>query len=156
IIKRLPPEDQELFAGYVMRHTLGRVFLKDQKPIPAGTTIAQAVDEQRSFLANEHTKEEAEKALSEKLRLEREKAQEAMRSSVTVTVVSKKLARETGDSGIEFDRKLQVVFGFKNNTQKSIAGVKGTLEALDLFGDEISGFAISYDTTIAAGASASW
>ena len=73
-----------------------------------------------------------------------------------MTVVSKGIVTETGYGGIEMDRKLAVVFGFKNNTEKALAGVKGTLNIHDLFDDELCGFAISYDTTIPPGGTATW
>jgi hypothetical protein len=45
---------------------------------------------------------------------------------------------------------------FKNNSGKDIAGVKGRIEARDLFGDEISAFQISNDQTIKVGESITW
>lgn len=54
------------------------------------------------------------------------------------------------------DENLQVTFGYKNNSAKDIAGVKGYVSVKDLFGDELSGFAISNDTTIKAGETATW
>jgi hypothetical protein len=46
--------------------------------------------------------------------------------------------------------------GMTGNTDKTVAGVKGTLDVNDLFGDELSGFAVSNDTTIASGATITW
>ena len=83
-------------------------------------------------------------------------AMKLMRDAVTVTLVSKKLNTETGYSGIVMDEKLDVKFGYKNNTGKDIAGVKGYISIKDLFGDEISGFEISNDTTIRAGQTVTW
>jgi hypothetical protein len=51
---------------------------------------------------------------------------------------------------------LQVTFGYKNNTDKDIAGVKGYVSVKDLFGDELSGFLISNDSTIPAGQTKTW
>ena len=61
-----------------------------------------------------------------------------------------------GYSGIVTDENLQVVFGYKNNTDRDVAGVKGYVSVKDLFGEEISGFLISNDNTIPAGQSATW
>lgn len=74
---------------------------------------------------------------------------------MTVTLVSKKIATES-ISGIETDRKIEIVIAYRNNTDKTVAGVKGTLDVNDLFGDELSGFAVSNDTTIAPGATITW
>jgi hypothetical protein len=56
-----------------------------------------------------------------------------------------------GYSNIETDRKIEIVIAYRNNTEKAVAGVKGTVDVHDLFGDELSGFAISNEATIRAG-----
>lgn len=158
-LKKLSPEDQELFAGYFMRHAIGAkmggLFGLKSTPIPEGMTLGKAIDDQRAFLAANASKEADEKALKEKVLKERERAMGAMRSAVTVTLVSKKIATETM-SGIETDRKIEVVIAYQNNTDKAVAGVKGTLEVQDIFGDELSGFAVSNETTIEPGATVTW
>jgi hypothetical protein len=158
-VKKLTPEEQELFGGYFMRHVIGAkmggMFGIKATPIPEGMTIGKAIDEQRAYLANEAAKDADEKALKEKVLKEREQAMIAMRSAVTVTLVSKKIATESM-SGIETDRKIEIVIAYRNNTDKIVAGVKGTLDVNDLFGDELSGFAVSNETTIAPGATITW
>jgi hypothetical protein len=158
-LKKLTPEEQQLFAGYFMRHAIGAkmggLFGVKVAPSPEGMTIGKAIDEQRAYLADETAKEADEKALKEKVLKEREQAMVAMRSAVTVTLVSKKIATESV-SGIETDRKIEIVIAYRNNTDKTVAGVKGTLDVNDLFGDELSGFAVSNDTTIAPGATITW
>lgn len=158
-LKKLTPEEQQLFAGYFMRHAIGAkmggLFGLKAAPIPEGMTIGKAIDEQRAYLADETAKEADEKALKEKVLKQREQAMVAMRSAVTVTLVSKKIATES-ISGIETDRKIEIVIAYRNNTDKTVAGVKGTLDVNDLFGDELSGFAVSNDTTIAPGATITW
>jgi hypothetical protein len=158
-LKKLTPEEQQLFAGYFMRHSIGAkmggLFGLKAAPIPEGMTIGKAIDEQRAYLADETVKEADEKALKEKVLKEREQALVAMRSAVTVTLVSKKIATESV-SGIETDRKIEIVIAYRNNTGKTVAGVKGTLDVNDLFGDDLSGFAVSNDTTIAPGATITW
>ena len=158
-LKKLTPEEQQLFAGYFMRHAIGAkmggLFGLKAAPIPEGMTIGKAVDEQRGYLADETVKESDEKALKEKVLKEREQVMVAMRSAVTVTLVSKKIATESV-SGIETDRKIEIVIAYRNNTDKTVAGVKGTLDVNDLFGDELSGFAVSNDTTMAPGATITW
>jgi hypothetical protein len=54
------------------------------------------------------------------------------------------------------DEKIEVVFGYKNNTAKNITGVKGKISIRDQFGDELSAFQVSNDTTIKAGESITW
>jgi hypothetical protein len=160
-MEKLTAEERELAAGYIMRHTigakLGGLFGGKEGPgIPDGMTIGRAIDEQRKFKADAAIEEAKQQALKAKLQAEREAAQKQMREAVTVTLVSKKLATEHGYSGIVTDENLRVVFGYKNNTDKEVAGVKGHVSVKDLFGEEISGFQISNDTTIPAGQSTTW
>lgn len=160
-MEKLTAEEQELVAGYVMRHAISEKlggFLggKEGAGIPEGMTLGKAIDEQRKFKAAAALEEAKQQALKAKLQAEREAAQKQMRDAVTVTLVSKKLSIEHGYSGIVTDENLRVVFGYKNNTNKEIAGVKGQVSIKDLFGEEISGFQISNDTTMPAGQSTTW
>lgn len=150
-----------MFAGYVMRNTLGAklggLFGGKEGPgIPDGMTIGKAIEDQRKFKADRAVEEAKAAALKEKLRAEQETAMKAMREVITLTLVSKALIEERGMSGMLMDENLQVTFGYKNNSAKDIAGVKGYVSVKDLFGDEISGFAISNDKTIKAGESITW
>ncbi len=76
--------------------------------------------------------------------------------AAVATLLGKKLEVDRGYSGIVMDEKLVVRFGYKNNSNKDIGGVKGTIDIQDLFGDELSGFNISNDTTIKAGGTTTW
>lgn len=160
-MEKLTPEERELAAGYIMRHTIGAKLGgllggKEGPGIPEGMTLGKAIEEQRKFKADASIEEAKQQALKAKLQAEREAAQKQMRDAVTVTLVSKKLVTERGYSGIVTDENLQVVFGYKNNTDKDVSGVKGYVSVKDLFGDEISGFQIANDTTIPAGQSTTW
>jgi len=160
-MEKLSAEERELTAGYIMRHTvgakLGGLFGGKEGPgIPEGMTIGKAIEEQRKFKADAAIEEAKQQALKAKLRAEREAAQKQMREAITVTLVSKELVSEHGYSGMVTDESLRVIFGYKNNTDKDVAGVKGHASIKDLFGEEISGFRISNDTTIPAGKSVTW
>jgi len=99
-LKKLTPEEQQLFAGYFMRHAIGAkmggLFGLKAAPIPEGMTIGKAVDEQRGYLADETVKESDEKALKEKVLKEREQVMVAMRSAVTVTLKVLAVSRQIG------------------------------------------------------------
>ena len=160
-LEKLSPEEKELVTSYIMRHTfgakLGGIFGGKEGPgIPEGITIGQAIEEQRKVKADAALDEVKQQALKAKLQAEREVAMKKMREAVTVTLVSKKLQVEHGYSGIVMDEKLMVVFGYKNNTDKDVSGVKGTVAVMDLFGDELSAFQVSNDATIKAGQSSTW
>lgn len=160
-MEKLTPEERELAAGYIMRHTigakLGGLFGGKEGPgIPEGMTIGKAIEDQRKFKADAALEEAKQQALKVKLQTEREAALKPMREAITVTLVSKKIATERGYSGMVMDESLEVMFGYKNNTDKDISGVKGRISIKDLFGDEISAFQISNDSTIKAGQSITW
>lgn len=156
-MEKLTPEERELFAAYMMRTTIGDVFgRKEGTPTRDGVTIRQALEEQRKWLAEVKARENAEKALRAKMQAEKEAAEKAMRDAVNVTLVSKKLDIERGYSGMVMDEKIVVQFGYKNNTDKDIAGVKGRIVVQDLFGDELSAFQISNDSGIKAGGTNTW
>lgn len=155
-VDKLEPEERELVAGYVLRHTLGAAFGDKTAGIPPGVTIGKAIDEQRDFLAQKKIEEAKQAALKAELEARKEAAMKQMRDAVTVTLVSKAIEVERGYSGIVTDEQFAVSFGYKNNTDKAIAGVKGYVSIKDLFGDEISGFALSNDDTIEPGSSMTW
>lgn len=159
-MEKLTPEERELAASYIMRHTIGSKMKgmfggKEGPGIPEGMTLGKAIDEQRKFKADAAMEEAKQQALKDKLKAEREAAMKPMREAITVTLVSKKIRPEYV-SGMLLNEHLVVVFGYKNNTDKDISGVKGYISVKDLFGDEISGFLISNDTTIKAGQTITW
>lgn len=160
VMEKLAPDEKELLTGYLMRHAMSvaanGMFGIKAEPVPEGMTIGKAIEEQSQFVAKQKAKEAEEKALKEKLKAEQEKALSAMRDAVVVAVVSKKSTAETGYGGTVIDEHLAVTFGYENKSGKDIAGVKGTVDIEDLFGDHLVGFNISNDTTIKAGGTATW
>ncbi len=160
-MEKLTQEEKELVAGYIMRHTIGSEMSKffggsQVHGIPEGMTIGKAIEDQRKFISERKAEEEKQAALKAALAAKKEAALKPLREAVTVTLVSKAVKPEYGYSGILMDENFVVTFGYKNNTKKDISGVKGYISVRDLFGDELSGFAISNDTTIPAGQSSTW
>jgi hypothetical protein len=155
-LEKHTPEERDLAAGYIARHTVGAAMIGNSPSIPAGETLGQAIEEQRKFVAEQKAEEQRQAALKAALQAKRDAATKAMRDAVTVTLVSKKIKPEYGYSGILMDTNLDITFGYKNNTTKDIAGVKGLISIRDLFGDKISDFLVSNDDTIPAGKSITW
>lgn len=159
-LEKLTPEEQQLAAAYILRVTLvskmaGAFGGKEGPGIPQGTTLGKAVDLQRAFVAEQKAEEARQAELKAQLEARREAAMKPLREAVTVTLVSKSIETDRRH-GITMDELLLVDFGYRNNTSKDIAAVKGYVSVQDLFGDEISGFAISNDSTIPAGQSVIW
>lgn len=154
-LEKLTTEERELVTGYILRQTmsqkLGGLFGGQPGPgIPEGLTIGKAIEEQRKFVAEQKLEEAKQVALAAKLKAERDAALQRMRQAVTVTLVSKEISSKG------FDDLLVVVFGYQNNGEKDIAGVKGLITFRDLFGDKISEFLVSNDTTIKSGQTVTW
>ncbi len=65
-LEKLTPEERELVADYVMRHTVGAAFGSafgvKADPIPDEMTIGKAIEEQRSFVEKQRAEETAKKA----------------------------------------------------------------------------------------------
>ncbi|MEN5338943.1 hypothetical protein ABE583_02975 [Stenotrophomonas sp. TWI143] len=159
-VEKLPPDDQALVAAYVMRRVMQSALAGGNQagkaPIPEGTTIGAAIEEQKKFIADQQLQEAKEAALKAELNAKRDAAVKEMRDAVTVALISKDIVEERGFSGIVTDEMLAIRVGYQNNTQKPVSGVKGTLVVSDLFGDKITEFAISMDETIAVGHTVTW
>lgn len=160
-MEKLTPEERALVTGYIMRHTLaaklGGLFGGKEGPgIPEGMTLGKAIEEQAKFKADAAVEEAKQKALKEKLKAESEAAMAKLRDVITVTLVSKKLEVDRGYSGMVMDERISVTIGYKNNAEKDVAGVKGLLAIQDIFGEGLSGFQVSNDTTIKAGGTVTW
>lgn len=157
-LEKLSEDDRKQLLGYVMRRAIASVFqgvTKDVSTLSA-STVGEAIDAQRKFVADQQQREEAEKLAQAEAKVKREAAAKALREMVSVSLDSKSIEVNRGMSGMELGRSLKVVFLFTNKSTKDIAGVKGLIEARDLFGDEISSFQVSNDSTIKASNSGSW
>lgn len=139
-VKKLSEEDRKLLTGYLMRAKLSETFSKGAGGIPLGTTIGQAIEEQKKWAAEQEAlaaaqraKEAEEKALRAKLEKEAEAAREAITNAVTVTLVSKMERPSNIYAGQYRDRQVFIV-GVENKTDEAMAGVSGELEFVDLFG----------------------
>jgi hypothetical protein len=83
-------------------------------------------------------------------------ARSSLSDAVTVTLADKRVVEETGRSGLVLDEKLTIAFTYRNNTDRDIAGVKGTVTVQDIFGERLSSFAISNDDNLKAGGTSIW
>jgi hypothetical protein len=85
---------------------------------------------------------------------EQAKAQ-AMSSLCTVRMVEKELIPADPSAG-RYEDKLSVTFELSNKGPKALAGVKGTLELYDMFGEKIKDLHLSYDVGLDAGETKLW
>jgi len=147
-IKELSPEDKRLFATYMTRAVVRAAFTKEPA-VPPGTTIGDAIEAQKEFEAKEKAEEQEAAALKAKVLAERNAALAKLRDTVMLTVVEKQYLPSDVMNGRYSDR-IQFVFAVKNKSSKDIAGVKGTLNFLDMFDTPIESISLSLDHPVKA------
>jgi len=146
--KDLSSNDKQLLGAYLARNTLGNI-LAHTGGIPPGTTVGEAIDQQRDFEAKQKLADAQAEALKARATAERQAAIDKLNHLVTFAVVSKTLEPKNYEAGRYSDR-ISFVFAVKNNTPKNIAGVKGMVEFRDMFGTTIEDVGISLDRAVPA------
>jgi len=145
-LEKLNATEKDQLAKYYMRHALGSVF-GNQKEMPEGTTIKQALAEQQEVDLQEKKKEAEAAALKQKLDKERLQLKKQFNDAITVAFLSKKYK----EGEYSFMNSLNISIGFENKSSKDITGIKGVAVFTDIFGEKISTNLIEYDKTIPAG-----
>jgi len=152
-LTKLSDEEKALFAGYMLRAGLGQAF--GGEGILPGTTLGDALERQRAWMAAK-AKEEAEAAaLAERVRKEREVKAREMNQALTVAVTELRLRPENFDRGIYSDY-FAITVAIDNKTEKNLAGAKGTIVVSDMFGETIKRIGLAYDDGVKAGRTAVW
>ena len=148
-IEKLSQEEKDLFAAYMVRHTIGAamggLFGIKADPIPEGMTIGKAISEQKEFLAKQQAKEREEQELKARVEAEKKAKQEEFSKLLSVAVLSK-----SNDSGEYDQRFVTFEIAFENKSDKDIAGVKGNLKIMDMFGDKVLNINWGFDQGVTA------
>lgn len=166
VMQKLSEEDRRLFAGYVARMNMAAALTGESADIPFGTTVGQAIEQQRTWLeelekfkaeeAAKAAKEEADRlALKQKLEAERSAQLSAINGAVTVTLLAKRELPRNFDVG-RYSEQQQFVIGAQNNSDKTIVGVSGEIEFIDLFDKVVGVMSFRMSERIAPGATAKW
>jgi len=153
VLKKLPDEDREKVAGYLMRAKVGEVF--GGKGVPPGTTVGQALEAQKKWEAEQAAKRAEEQALKKKLEQERAVAMEQLNKAITVTLIAKKELPKNYDAG-RYSEYQEFRIGVQNNLDKPVVGVAGEIKFIDVFDKEISAVNFRISENIAPGKSATW
>jgi len=151
-VKTLDQEDKRLLTAYLMRAGLAAAFTNNAVAIPEGTTIGDAIEQQRQFEA----KNSADEAKAEALKAQTEAAQAVATKRLKGLITFAGLGVSILPKDYEVQRyspQLSVRFVIKNTTGKDIAGVRGSIVLQDIFGSPLKKLAVSADTTIPAGQS---
>lgn len=152
-LKKLSDEDREKVAGYLMRAKVGEVF--GGKGMPPGTTIGQALEEQKKWEAEQAAKRAEEEALKKKLEQERAAAIEQLNKAVTVTLLGKQELPKNYDAG-RYSEYQQFRIGVQNNSDKPLTGVAGEIKFIDVFDKEVGAVSFRITENILPGKSATW
>ena len=134
-IKKLPEQDKELLASYILRKEMAKAFGSTTTPV--GVTVQQAIDEQKAWMDKTKAEEKAKKDHADKLKAEKDAKIQEAKTALNVIVFDKKVI--AGD----FDKRLVLSFEFANKTNKKIDGIKGVVKFKNKFGDDVSGVGIS-------------
>lgn len=164
--QKLSEEDRKIFAAYVARMKIASVFSGGKTDIPFGTTIGQALEQQRTWQADfeksqaeeaaKKAKEEAEqRALKERMEAERASLIAAINDAVTVTLVSKgELLRDFDARRIHDQQRFVIAAQSKAST--TIVGVSGEIEFVDLFDKVVGSVSFRMSERIPPGETAKW
>ncbi|RYH28897.1 MAG: hypothetical protein EON54_22960 [Alcaligenaceae bacterium] len=134
-MQKLNDEDRQLATGYLMRAKLGEAF--GGKGLPPGTTIADALANQRQFIAQREAADAEARALAERVKKERAALAEQINAAVTVTLVEKsQLPRDYGQRRMSDQQIFRVAVLNKSSTE--VIGVAGELQFLDVFGKQVA------------------
>jgi hypothetical protein len=153
-LDRLSGSDRQLAVAYLDR-TKASAALNGQA-VPAGVTLGQAIDNQRSFEQNQAQQRLASRNQSEQQDQQRKDAEQRAASAFAVTLLAKELIPADLSSGTRSDQ-VAFTFEFKNVGAKDLSGVKGTLLVADnFFGTELKTIPLDYRETLPIGATESF
>ncbi|MBA4109363.1 MAG: hypothetical protein C0487_07205 [Leptothrix sp. (in: Bacteria)] len=136
-----------------MRAKMGEAF--GGKGLPPGTTIGEALEGQKKWIAEQRAKQAAEESLRKKLAQERTAAIQKLGQAVTVTLLAKHEVPKNFDLG-RYSEYQEFRIGVQNNSGKAITGVAGEIKFIDVFDKEIGAVNFRITENIEPGKSATW
>lgn len=137
-VKSLSEEDKALLTQYIVRSEMSKAFGGDGSS--TGTTVGEAIENQKQWDMGQQAEEQAKIERAAKLKAEKDAKTAEFEKAVSVTVFDKNFVEVDWQSFITLD------IDIKNNSTKEIAGLKGSIEFFDKFGDLIISFGFGDDT----------
>ena len=157
-IEELSDEQKTDLRAYLIRAGMAEAF---GGSVP-DMTIKEAIQNQKDFQAEKEAEAKAEAeeltrqvALIQAAEAERSKALEKARKALTVAVTSINFIKANYRQGTYQD-SFAIRIVLKNNADKGMSGVKGTVVFADMFGDEIKRVTLSVDDPIPTGEQVTW
>lgn len=144
-VDKLPDDEKAILTQYIMRKTMGEAF--GGEPIPPGTTIGDAIKEQKNLVAQEEAKQKAQRDLKAKIEAENAAVIAKMDATLTAALISKKSVQSRYSNTVD---SVDMVIAFENKSDKKIAGFKGVVHFKNMFGDNVKSLTLSNDQGVAA------
>ena len=146
VVSKLGEEDKKLYAAWLMRRGLAAAF-NNTAVVPPGTTVAQAIADQKEWL------QQQEKAKAEEIRLsqEREAAKKAVQESIQKAAKIKFAGHELLPKNYRANRysdQQKIYLEAGNLSDKVIHGIKAQLTYTDMFGQVIATIPFEITDTI--------
>lgn len=141
--KKLEQKDKDLLTGYLARAALSQAFGKGE--IPSGTTIGDAIDNQKQWLAEQEVQTKKEKEVRNLALQKLESGKKSLREAFQIVYVKRGEINKQN-----FTEHLPIYFNFKNTSGKAISGFKADIIFTDMFGKEFQRLSIEESQTIPA------
>ncbi|GCB06784.1 hypothetical protein [Ralstonia sp. SET104] len=152
-IKNLSEADKGLLAAYLLRTQLGEVFGKQGMPV--GTTVGQAIDAQRQWIAEQDAKKAAAQRLKAEIEAKQATTAAELSKTIVLTFIGQRYIPQDLDAGQIYNR-FSVQIGVKNLGNKAIKGVKLQLAFKNTFGEIISKTPLNIEHAIPPGGEYVW
>ena len=156
--KRLPESDRSMLVGYLMAQQMGRAFGGASTPDNVtGKTVGEVLiaatkwrDGMEVMAKAELQRKSELEARKAKVEAERQSIVTRIASQVTVTVVDKKVIPMNRDR-FQFSDYLKIDFDVRNNSDKAIRQLKGSVVFADAVGDIVGSLKVDFDKPITGG-----
>lgn len=149
-LQKLPESERETLARYMIRHLIG-----SGGAVPEGTTVAEALVEQRGVEEAAAVREKEEAALKASVERDQAAARAVLSAAVSVVLVEKTfLPADINVRRYRGETDLKVAYS--NKSTKTVAGVKGALVFKNLFGDPITRVGIAMTDAVEPGKTVVW
>ncbi|WAW01165.1 hypothetical protein NB644_09475 [Oxalobacter formigenes] len=145
---KLPEEEKRMLAAWIIRSKAKELFGGEK--MKDGTTIGQAIDEQRKFEEKQKEKQIEEEALRNEIEKRKADLKEKIHNALTVTVL------DIWNSKEGYQEYQNVSLGIQNNSERDINGLMGMLVFTDMFGQDIGKLRIKYEEGVPAGQIITW
>ena len=152
-VKSLSEQDKALLMTYLMRHKLGEAF--GGKQIPIGTTVGQALDEQKNWAQQQAAEEAAQQQLKRQMDEQKAAAAAQLGKTITLAFLGERYSPADYSNG-KYDNEFVVDIGVKNAGDKAIKGVRAELTLKNTFGDVISTTRLNIEDTVDPGQTYHW